>query len=566
MKRMIPVLIALLLIIFIGGGLFAKFYFDRYSYSMERADIKEYYGINDGEYAVIFGDERIDYVARMKGGEIYLPLDMIHEYLSEIFYEDENEGLLLYTDAYDTVAAGFDSEVFSDASGEQKAGYTICFKEGDVLYVASDYAAKYCGRTPAVYEYRIHYVTPDESGERATVAKKSAIRKLGGVKSPVLEDVDKGDNVRILERMEEWSKVITDDAMIGYIENKHLNESLTENLAEAVDTSTAPEYPSISYPGRINLSFHAIGGAGGNDTLLDELNNAPGVNIVVPTWVSLTDNEGNVRNFASSAYVNAAHAKGAQVWLCADDFNYRNETKTEIDEMYVLSHTSIRRNLVNNIISAAESSGADGINIDFESVTQEMGVHYVQFLRELSVACRSRSLILSVDNYVPMNFNDYYRLDIQGEILDYVIIMGYDEHGRWSNDAGSVAILDYVANGLDRTLLEVPKEKVINALPLYMMQWKTEGSDVSGQYITMNNLYELLGRLSATKEWDETTGQNYVEWTSGNALYQMWIEDEESISAKLNVMRAREIAGAGTWRLGYGIPNIWKLLEIYTNS
>ena len=173
---------------------------------------------------------------------------------------------------------------------------------------------------------------------------------------------------------------------------------------------------------------------------------------------------------------------------------------------------------------------------------------------------------MSVDNYVPFHFNNFYRLDIQGLVADYVIIMGYDEHWHGSGDPGSVASIEYVSNGLDSTLEQVPAEKVVNALPFYTILWKTEGTSVTDQYITLNNVKDYLDRMNIVPEWDETTCQNYAEWESGSAKYQIWVEDAESISVKLSVMSVKNLGGVAVWRLGYGTREAWELVEAYKNS
>lgn len=287
------------------------------------------------------------------------------------------------------------------------------------------------------------------------------------------------------------------------------------------------------------------------------------MNVIAPTWFSLTDNEGGIRSYASSEYVEQAHNRGLQVWGVWDNFNYKNETGTDVDSYEILSSTTKRQQLSVNIVDTAVGLGLDGVNIDFESLSEECGVHYVQFLRELSVLCRQSGLVLSIDNYVPFNFNNYYRLDIQGQIADYVIIMGYDEHWHGSGSPGSVASIDYVSNGLDRTLDQVPAEKVVNALPFYTILWKTEGSTVTDEYITLNNVSEFLQRVNIEPEWDEETCQNYAEWQSGTVLYQIWVEDIESIRVKLNVMSAKGLGGVAVWRLGYGTASVWDLIEAY---
>ena len=191
-----------------------------------------------------------------------------------------------------------------------------------------------------------------------------------------------------------------------------------------------------------------------------------------------------------------------------------------------------------------------------------------------AVASRQSLLMGGIDNKRPdawcsygykpdLCFNDYYRLDIQGEVADYVIIMGYDEHWHGSKDPGSVASISYVSDGLDRTLQEVPANKVVNALPFYTILWKTEGTDVTDEYITMRNEADFMSKAGVSAEWDEVTCQNYAEWTSGSVNYQIWLEDAESIAVKLNMMTTKNIGGVAVWRLGYGTQAAWELINAY---
>jgi spore germination protein YaaH len=436
--------------------------------------------------------------------------------------------------------------------------------EADTVYVAADYVKMFTNFSYALYDRHVQVYTEWGTKDTAVINKETAVRERGGVKSSVLRDLEKGETVEILEEMENWSKIKTEDSFIGYVENKRLTDKKTENETPVSDYA-APEYTTTPLYTKVNLGFHSIGGVGGNTTLDAMVSESPGINVIAPTWFSMNDNEGGIRNFGTADYVTKAHSYGLKVWGVVDNFNYKNETGSDIDVLSVLSSTTKREKLVKATVDAAKTLGLDGINVDFEGLSSECGIHYVQFLRELSVQCRAEGLTLSIDDYVPFNFNDYYRLDIQGEIADYVIIMGYDEHWHGSGDPGSVASIDYVSNGLDRTLNEVPAEKVINALPLYTILWKTDGSTVTDEYVTLNNVASLLSRINAEPVWDETTSQNYVEWNQGSVKYQMWIEDETSISVKLNVMKAKNIGGVATWRLGYGTSGVWELLKLYIN-
>ncbi len=433
------------------------------------------------------------------------------------------------------------------------------------MYVAADYVKLFTNYSFSLYDRHLQVYT--QWGEKQTmeVAKKTQIRVLGGIKSPILRELEKGETVELLDEMEDWSKVKTSDSIIGYVENKRLKNPGTETEIPVTDYVPA-EYTSIAMPGKVSLGFHSIGGEGGNATLAQMAAEGTGMNVIAPTWFSITDNEGNYRSFASSQYVQEAHGYGLQVWGVWDNFNYRNETGTDVSTYQVLSSTSKRQALVQNIVNTSLELGLDGVNIDFEGLTEDCGIHYVQFLRELSVLCRSNGLVLSVDNYVPFHFNNFYRLDIQGQVTDYVIIMGYDEHWITGGEAGSVASLEYVSNGLDKTLDQVPAGKVVNALPFYTILWATQGVSVTGQYITLANVGEYLQRMNAETVWDEVACQNYAEWQSGEATYQIWVEDEESIAVKLDVMKVKNIGGVAVWRLGYGTPAAWNLIASYAGT
>jgi len=364
--------------------------------------------------------------------------------------------------------------------------------------------------------------------------------------------------------METWCKVKSSDAVIGYVENKFLVEETTVEEIPVTDY-VAPEYTSLNMEGKVSLGWHAIGGEAGNSTLDEMVAGARGMNVIAPTWFSLNDEQGNFRSFASAEYVARAHELGLQVWGVLDDFNYNNENNANLSVYNVLSSTTARQQLSHNIVNAALGVGMDGINLDFERVDAECGEHFIQFLRELSILCRNNGLILSVDNYVPFHFNDYYRLDIQGQVADYVIIMGYDEHWHGSGDPGSVASIDYVESGISKTLDQVPANKVVNGLPFYTILWKVDGATVTDEYLTIRNTADFLGRVGIQPQWDDVTCQNYAEWTSGTATYKIWLEDLESIRVKLNVMSAKEIGGVAVWRLGYGTPEIWELINAYAS-
>ena len=562
-KRILPVIIAILLILVIAGGALGKVLLDKYSYSKEEADWNEFYQVSESDRsAIILQDEMVEEQALIRDDVCYFDLATVHKYMNEVFYADMTEKLLLYANPTEVIRTTFGETSYTTTEGTQDAGYVISFVEGDTVYVAADYVKLFTNYSYDCYDRHVQVYTEWGTRQVAQLKKDTAVRLRGGVKSPILTQAAKGDTLEILEQMETWSKVKTADSVIGYVENKRLGD-ITEETETPVTDYQEPEYTALTSDSKICLGWHSIGGAGGNDTLYSMVSGTKGMNVIAPTWFSLTDENGSIRNFGTANYVTTAHNMGLQVWGVVDNFNYANETGTAISTLNMLSSTTSRQNFVRNVTDAAVSLGLDGINVDFEQLSSDCGPHYVEFIRELSIQCRNRGLVFSIANYVPFNFNDYYRLDIQGQVADYVIIMGYDEHWHGSKDPGSVASISYVSGGLDRTLQEVPANKVVNALPFYTILWKTEGTDVTDEYITMNNEADFMNRAGVTAEWDEETCQNYAEWTSGNATYQIWLEDAESIAVKLNMMATKNIGGVAVWRLGYGTQAAWELINAY---
>lgn len=563
-KKIIPIVIAIVLIIIIGGVTFGSRILEKYSYSKERADLNAYYGITGSqEAAIVLQNEIVEEKARISDGICYLDMATIHKYLNDRFYVDGGEGLLLYTLPEDIVRNSIGSSVKETAQGSEELGYTAAIWEGDTLYVALDYIKQYTNFSYQLFTdpYRIQLTTEWPSYEVASISKNTQVRVKGGVKSEILTDVQKGDQVSVLEQMETWSKVKTADSVIGYVENKRLTGIRSEQPIPVTDYQE-PEYTSLTRDHKINLGWHVVASAGGNDTFNSVTANAGNLNVISPTWFKLCDNEGGYTSFASADYVQKAHDRGLEVWALIENIEY----KDSISMYEILSSTTTRQKLIDSLMNDLITYGIDGINVDFEQLSMDCGEHFVEFIRELSVACRKNGKVLSVDNYVPRDFNDYYDRKEQGIVADYVIVMGYDEHYAGSKEAGSVASIDYVEDGIAQTVKEVPAEKVINAIPFYTRIWETTGDGISSQAVDMVTAEQFISNHGITAEWDETTCQNYGEYTSGDSRYQVWLEDADSIKVKLNVMENYGIGGVAEWRLGFEKPEIWDVIGEYLDK
>ena len=563
MKKIIPVLIAIVLIIVVAAVGFGAKLLDKYSYSKERADLAEYFGIaGTDDVPVILQDERIEEHAKLWDGECYFDFATVHKYFNDRFYEDKKEGLLLYAlpDAVVTTVIGTQSVTVGADSSERD--YVIARYEGDILYVAVDFVKEYANFSYELYTEPNHMQIYTEWSERqvADITKDTQVRYQGGIKSDILTDVSVGDKVIILEEMETWTKVKTEDSFIGYVENKRLSEKSTETPTPVTDY-VEPIYKSNTRDHKINLAWHDVASAAGNDTFSELMAGVKGVNVISPTWFALSDNEGNFTSFATHDYVTRAHNMGLEVWGLVDNF-----TNEGIDTYEILAGTSTRSYLISGLINAAQEYELDGINIDFENISLDAGEPFVEFIRELSIPCRELGIVLSIDNYVPMGYTDHYNRKEQGIVADYVIVMGYDEHYKGSATAGSVASIDFVENGIANTVAQVPAEKVINAIPFYTRIWETKGTTVDSQAVGMELAQQYIRDHNITTVWDEQTCQNYGEYQSGDSYYQVWLEDVDSIRVKLNIMDKYEIAGVAEWKLGFEVDSIWDVIEEYVNQ
>lgn len=199
--------------------------------------------------------------------------------------------------------------------------------------------------------------------------------------------------------------------------------------------------------------------------------------------------------------------------------------------------------------------------MDFESLSEDVGVHFLQFLRELSIECHKNGLVLSVDNPVPEDFTSHYDRAEQGRVVDYVIIMGYDEHYVGSEEAGSVASLPWVEKGIQDTLAEVPAERVINAIPFYTRLWKTTGGALTSEAIGMDQAQEVVSTYQVETYWDNNTGQNYGTYESEGDTYQIWLEDAQSVAAKVQLVPKYGLAGVAQWKLGFENSGIWQVIS-----
>lgn len=539
----------------------------RFTPSREVMPLEEYYQAEEGDVLVMLHDQYCEETAKLIDGQIYFRFDMVQELFNHRFYWDENENILSYTTPTEIIRAEVGSQDYTVNMNKTTVQYQIVKTQGDAVYLAAEFVKQYSDMDYQFYEdpdrVTVQYEWKDYL--YADVRRATQLRTEPDIKSPILRELETGEKLLYVDAATEqeqngFVKVMTADGIIGYVQTRALTDSYYETLESDFE---APVYTSIQRDYTINMVWHQVTNQSANDNVMSLLENTKGITAISPTWFRIASVDGTLSSLASESYVARMKEQGIEVWALVDNFH------PDVDTFQVLSYTSRRERLVNEIIAAAIKYGLNGINIDFESLDVETGPHYIQFLRELSVKCRTNGIVLSVDNYVPASYNAFYDREEQGEIVDYVIIMGYDEHHSRSETAGSVASIGYTREALENTLEEVPAEKIIMGIPFYTRLWREATIDgvtsLSSEALSMASAESVIEQYGAEPVWDEETGQYYIEYERDGAVYKMWQEEERSIEEKMKVIHDAQIAGVAAWRLGYETPEIWNVILRYVN-
>lgn len=567
-KKIIPVVsvigIVLLIIAILGISTLVK----KYTPSKERMDLSKYFNISsDSDVAIVLNKEKSDTKATMINGEIYLDYNFVHDFINPRFYWDENENILLYATSNGLISAHADASSYLTNKSTTDYKCPVVKATSDSALIEIEFVRQFSDFKYDVYENPSHILITNEWGkiETASVKKNTQLRVKGGIKSSILEDLSKGDTITVIKADEKWTKVMSEDGIVGYIKSKYVVDNKKKTIKN--DEYKEDKLPHIEKDFKICMAWHQVTTSSANSDVANVISSTKGVNVISPTWFHLNDNKGNISDIASPSYVKYCHQQGIEVWALVNNLD-----NPDVDSTYVLTHTSTRQYLVNQIIASAIKYELDGINLDFESLDgNAVGDAYIQFVRELAIKCSNNGIVLSVDNYVPTSYTAFYNRAEQADFADYIVIMGYDEHYKGS-DAGSVSSINWVTQGVKDTIDSVPSNQVILGMPFYTRLWTlTPNADDASTYETSSTVYgmrsaaNLLTEKGVTAEWSQEDGQNYASWQEGDAIYKIWLEDASSAEQRLKLVNENSLAGASFWKLGFETNDIWDTIIKYIN-
>ena len=522
-KKAAPVLVVLILIVLVGAAGVVSFLINRYKPGTEYMAGNEYFNLTDeNSVALIQNGELLEEQAVLIGGEPYAAYTYVESQLNSCFYwDEETKGILL------TTSGGVQTLLPGDAAvAKTPGGQPAVQQESDgTVYISMDVVKEYTDLDYAYYNDPNRVVIRNEwdGVEQATVQSDTAqVRQKGGIKSLILADVQKGDTLLYLENLDNWCKVMTADGYTGYIQTEDISEP------EAIEARTAKKdsYERITRDHKINLVWHQSTSTESNDAMAEMTAEMTGVNVISPTWFSVTDETGTISSLASADYVKLAHDAGREVWGLIDNFN------EAFDETTDLAYASVRSRIIEQLLAEAASCG--------------------------------------MDTPVPQAYTMYYQRGEQARFVDYMIVMAYDEHFAGSEEAGSVSSLPFVQQAVEEMTRVMPADQVICGIPFYTRVWteKFGQSAITSEVLGMDGAKNYAKENQMTETWDASLGQNVATVETSDARYTIWMEDEQSMEEKLKVIQSADLAGVAEWKLGFERADVWSLISEYieTNS
>jgi len=531
----------------------------KYMPSSEQAVLKY-----DFDHPIFYNGEEQQHGAIFDNKHIKLPLPLLDEVLKEhpIYYEKDSQTLVLTT--MDKVLR-FKTESLNALLNEKSYELTLSADViDDVVYLPAELIEELYGiiveASPdshiiMLYDAGLSVETVNISREKGTVLRSEAT-----IKSSYIDKLTYNQSLKVWGNEGEWLLVQTDQGSKGYVKKAHTESADMINYEKEPDQ--APPLTHNLQGKKINLTWEAIYNRQPN---LEKMPAMEGLNVVSPTWFEIVDDKGTIQGKASLEYTNWAHDRGYEIWALFSNGFEPEQTSA------VLASAEKRFFMIQQLMAFAQLYKVQGINIDFENVYTKDKENLVQFVRELTPLMHELGLVVSID-VTPKSTSELWSMFLDrealGKTVDYMMLMAYDEHWAASPKSGSVASLPWVEKSISRILEEdeVPSEKLILGIPLYTRVWteqtQADGTiKVSSKSIGMEKAKEIIAEHQLTPTFEADSGQNYVEYEVDGVKQRIWLEDETSITARIDLVHKYNLGGIATWQRAFQTPAIWKVIE-----
>ncbi|MGN8772080.1 glycosyl hydrolase family 18 protein [Paenibacillus barengoltzii] len=502
------------------------------------------------------------------GDSLKLPLPVIQQIIDPtIRYEEDTKSVILTT-PQKLVLLKADEKIAKINNKPKELRFAPEEKEG-VLYLPAHLLLDLYGAevkedadSGVVLLYRAGEKILPAVVDSGSSKKDSTVPLRTGpsIHQPILADMPEETALRILETPDDkWYYVQLNNGYTGYVQRKDIVLGEEHAIPELKLELSAAKQKWQSKT--VNMTWEAVYQVAPKPSSIGKL---PGINVVSPTWFSMVDGKGNVKSKADPAYVKWAHGQGMQVWGL-----FNNSFDPDLTSEALASFEN-RLTTILQMLHYAKLYDLDGINIDYENVYTKDGENLTQFMRELRPLAEEQGLIVSID-VTPKSNSEMWSAFLDrralAEVVDYLVLMAYDEHWAASPVAGSVASLPWVRSSVTRILEEddVPPSKLILGIPLYTRVWtetvKDGKTEVSSKAIGMDKAQQIIAEKKLKPRFSEETEQNYVEYKDKEGLHRIWLEDAESLKRRVEVAKSMKLAGIATWTRAFASDEAWETLR-----
>lgn len=485
----------------------------------------------------------------IEDGMIYLSLDYIKEYLDKGIEYDESTGEVKINNNHANKILKLNEYEAKFNSGTIDLRAPVIEKNGKIMLPIEAFIYDYDVRLRYNKDIRLLLLDyRDKEYDLTKTTSETLLRESASKRSPIIKKLPKGEELYVYEEKGKFYKVRMPEGYAGYVLKKDLDENFEKVSLKSTSKNTSD--------GPINLTWDYTYAEHSEDKI-NQIKDIKGLDVIIPTWFSIRNGNGDMIDRGNQNYIKKYKDLGIDVWAYLDNSFDPNITHE------ALSNENTRKKVINKTLELCKKYGMKGINIDFEHTKIDDRDYITDFVREFRQAAGD-DFIITVDVTPQISADvtkEPYDRKSLAEIADYMVVMAYDQHWGSSDKAGSVAQYKWVEGSVNVLFRNIPNKKMILGVPLYTRIWKEAGGKVTSKTISMDEVARIIAAKGLKPVWDKESQQNYIEYQENNADYKIWIEDANSLEKKVSLVNKYNLAGVGSWRLGFETPNIWDVIS-----
>ena len=485
----------------------------------------------------------------IEDGMIYLSLDYIKEYLDKDIEYDKSSGEVRINNDHANKVLKLNEYEAKFNSGTIDLRAPVIEKDGKIMLPIEAFIYDYDVRLRYDKDIRLLLLDyRDKDYDLSKTTSETLLREGASKRSPIIKKLPEGEELYVYGDKGKYYKVRMTEGYAGYVLKKDLDENFEKVSFKSTSKNTSD--------GLINLTWDYTYAEHSEDKI-NQIKDIKGLDVIIPTWFSIRNGNGDMIDRGNQNYIKKYNDLGIDVWAYLD-----NSFDPDITHQ-ALSNEKTRKKIINKTLALCKKYGMKGINIDFEHTKIDDRDYITDFVREFRQAA-DEDFIITVDVTPQISADvtkEPYDRKALAEIADYMVVMAYDQHWGSSDKAGSVAQYKWVEGSINVLFRNIPNKKMILGVPLYTRIWKEDGGKVTSKTISMDEVARIIASKGLKPVWDKESQQNYIEYQENGADYKIWIEDASSLEKKVSLVNKYNLAGVGSWRLGFETSNIWDVIS-----